>query len=730
MWMTYRKIIQAWDLTMAKVAEKDMPKSDFDLFEDAVLKGNMVDDEVSQMLKRRPRIFHLGMLPACSGENQDHAAEEITKAHTEAAAAKIKLFEAELRADWVTIEESEAAKAQLGELLRWLELEHRRTQATLAQDLVAKRLSSSHPVLTVEAWDKLPSQLSLMCRAWDMNLKDGTRRAIIWLDFNTPRSRDTLKLPAMVAATANLSRMLGPDRTVVYIWMPSCPREDSAKGPDEDEADIVSLFKRSGFLVQKRVRMLLSVHPTVANKLSELDLFADGRVMLLSKDAKETKTWWHQGSEIARTGRITEQPQLAQSKDLVQLTSMDADADINQDARPPDLAAKCAQRGPSVALAQLAALIPKGVLQAKDELLVIDMLPYVGDRAVATYSFSKSQAAEGQGRIRHVLVQLQSKEKADKAAVFSERRVANIITKEWLSRTVILKDTVSDWRGETEEPVYPNDTVPPPTDEQLRSIQGGVAAYKGLSALEFKACSLRGGRVMIQPAKLAEFDGAPLEVQDQLEILVAEHAKTYENKLAEPDESKDEPVTTDDARSAAPANLPAPAELVTYSSEEELRSKVTITHSAKAIDRSITILKDASENYFLVAAKDMVLNLGTHIGGVGGGSLLAEDSQAKKRWAWDLPDGDRTWVQLSRPAVEGEDAAKASSKISAGTLYALAREIEASTTGPPKLSSFGGLLPSGTPGRHGYRFEFPRDHERHDKLSFVLTPGADAKWFM
>ena len=60
---------------------------------------------------------------------------------------------------------------------------------------------------------------------------------------------------------------------------------------------------------------------------------------------------------------------------------------------------------------------------------MLDMMPYVGDRAVATYNFTKLHLAEGQGRIRHVLVQLSSMDKSDKAASFSERRVSNIIRK-------------------------------------------------------------------------------------------------------------------------------------------------------------------------------------------------------------------------------------------------------------------------------------------------------------
>jgi hypothetical protein len=300
--------------------------------------------------------------------------------------------------------------------------------------------------------------------------------------------------------------------------------------------------------------------------------------------------------------------------------------------------------------------------------------------------------------------------------------LGNIITKEWLNRTVILKDTVTDWRGETEEPVYPCDSVPAPTEDQLRSIQGGVAAYKGLSALELKACYLRGSRIKIQPAKLAQFDGAPLDVQDRLEILTSEHEKTYEAKLAGTDEAKEVLDTKDDARAPAVASMQPPAELVTYASEEELRAKVTISHSTKAVDKSLTLFKDAKESYYLMSAKERVLNMGTHLGGIGGGSLLPEDPEAKRCWPWALPDGDKTWVQLNRAASEGEDGTKAP-KVISGTLYAICREIETNGTGPPKLTSFGNLIPSGTAGRHEYRFEVPRDHERHERLSFVVMPG-------
>jgi len=99
MWIDYRRIIQAWDETIEKVAAADLPKNDQTLLQDAVLKGNAIDTEILSMLDRRPRMFHLGMLPSCRSDVTGTQAAEMAQAHNEASAARLKLFELELKAD-------------------------------------------------------------------------------------------------------------------------------------------------------------------------------------------------------------------------------------------------------------------------------------------------------------------------------------------------------------------------------------------------------------------------------------------------------------------------------------------------------------------------------------------------------------------------------------------------------------------------------------------------------
>jgi hypothetical protein len=92
--------------------------------------------------------------------------------------------------------------------------------------------------------------------------------------------------------------------------------------------------------------MFFNLHPSVANKTSEMDWWADGRVLCL--DQVESN-FFPSHSELARTRRVMQEPVLPLSKDLVSVTALDENIDINVYEGAPDLAAKCAQRGPTVA---------------------------------------------------------------------------------------------------------------------------------------------------------------------------------------------------------------------------------------------------------------------------------------------------------------------------------------------------------------------------------------------
>ena len=350
----------------------------------------------------------------------------------EASASKLKVLEAELSADWASLLELHQGSQQLNELLRWLDLEHRRTQAATAEALVDRYLSKLFPVCSVGGWKDLPGQLALLAKLWEAERQGqvGARRAVVLLDFSTPHSRDSLRLPSLVHAVATTAKVYGPTETIVVVWMPNLPKEGSAQTAEEDEAEISTYFRKEGFAHQTRIRMFLSVHPSVANKTSEMDWWADGRLLSL---VEPKDNYWMKHSELARIRRVLQEPCLPQTKDLVRMTSLSADEDINVGEHAPDLEAKYAQRGPTVAEVQLTALLSKVPMQPKDETVILDLLPYVGDRVLGTYQFLRGSAGENRGLLRHIMVKLAapgSNVGVGRAAAFAEQRLRTRVTKD------------------------------------------------------------------------------------------------------------------------------------------------------------------------------------------------------------------------------------------------------------------------------------------------------------
>ena len=62
-WMGARQVIQHWDLTMRACCEADLPKSEFEELEKAILYGDAMDSQILGVIKRFPKSFQIGMIP-------------------------------------------------------------------------------------------------------------------------------------------------------------------------------------------------------------------------------------------------------------------------------------------------------------------------------------------------------------------------------------------------------------------------------------------------------------------------------------------------------------------------------------------------------------------------------------------------------------------------------------------------------------------------------------------
>jgi hypothetical protein len=455
--MGYRQIVQHWEQSIEPLAQKELTKENFDILEQAVLKDDLLDKEILAMVARRPSVFYLALLPTLSaGEAMvDQAAKEVLQAQVAAASSQLKVFMAELKVDWLFLSQVSQGHSQLKELLQWLALEHRRSQAKLADELVTSKMDACHPLLSVANWEALPSQLSMLLRTVE---REGQTRVIFWLDFNTPYSRDSLKMPKLLAALGSAAKIVGAKSSVLLMIMPSVGKEGSTASPEEDEMNIVTSLSKQGF-TNLRFRQVFSMHPSVANKTSEVEWFCDGRLACIG-DIKDND--FLKSSELARIRRVLEECQLPQLHELVPLSSLDENEDINQVAIRTTTAVKSAQRGPRIAEVQLSALLQKVDLSPKDLTVVVDLMPYVGDRTVALHNFMKSQAAENKGAFRGVVVQqgLKSNDYNFKAALFARQRLKVLMMQEWQSRSLVLYQSQTASNGTTSQvAVYPKDTV-------------------------------------------------------------------------------------------------------------------------------------------------------------------------------------------------------------------------------------------------------------------------------
>jgi len=714
-WLQYRAVVQHWDVAIAKVAKNDLGRKTFSLLEEQILRDRAMDDEVVGMLAKQPVLFHMQLLPGVQVADQP-LDEDLQQAREGHFRSKLRVLQAEIQTDWTALTRMCEGHRQLAELCWWLELEQRRGQASTAERLVSNFMAPKFPVCEINAWHNLPGEICKMAHAWGSE-----RRVIILIDFNTPYSRDRARLTEMISAIGTLAKVLGPSKTAVLAWMPNAPRESATLiCPEEDEAYIREEFTCRGFCSQRRIRMPLNVPARAAGKTSELDWWADGR--LLWQNAVDADNWVEH-SELACIRRVRQEATLPHTTELVTIASPDPNEDFRQGVPPPDVCYKNAQRGPGTAEIQLAALLNKVPLSPLDETIVIDLIPYVGDRALGTYQMMSSAVMANRGTLRHVVVNMRGVPSFSKGAVFTQQRLKTRMTREWFSGTLVLHEAVLDNLGnvvDMEEPALPPTDIPLPTLDQLQRCPGAAHAHRGIEGMHFLACHVQGGKIKIQPDRLKEFNCAPVDVWSALNLIQTTHKACYEDVLQQINKTKTEPGKTGDGRHLKPETT---AELVVYKSEKDLREATTIIAEARGGPK-FNLLRDDKNSLYLVAhSGDAVLPVGTHLGGVGMGKLLpleSVESDERRCFRWSLPAGDKTWVQLTR--THHDDSNSKVPKLLGGTLYAIVRGLEMDTpsTGPPNMTAFGRLVPVGSPGQHEYLVEFPEDHESHHGVAFVL----------
>ncbi len=753
-WIGARQVIQHWDLTMRACCQADLPKDEFHELEKAILYGDAMDTQILGIIKRFPKSFHIGMIPDMRTNfakmDVDSEAQEQIDAEHAKWQAELRLFKGSLSCDQKLIRKTHIGSQALHDILEWNDAEHVRTQGLIGKSLVQQFMDSYMPKATAASWSEVAGQISLMVQS--IHLKEGAPknppRFLAIIDFNTPNSRDSLKIAEIATCAANIFKSFSPERCALLAHMAAYPKEDSEQDPLEDEVSIMNALKKAGFNAQQRVRMLLTQPATIESSLRVGDWHADSRLCYLSQNDLAARgmvkglvgNQWRVCSELARTTAVLPRPTVPNPAELLHVTdaSLSSGEQVDSKINKED---KAAQRGPNVAQAYLEALFTKASvlttdvsqsswIQPGEETWILDLTAWVGDRAMASLNLM-DEAHSKYGILRHVIVDPGYK-RLGQGASFSHLRVANEVANQWMARTRVLHDYVRDGRGQlSKAPRQPLDKVPPPSEDVLRETPGALEAWRGLSALDLKVCVVRGPKIVIAPEKLATFQHAPLSISEEVRQLEMKHQE-YEDLLAfmvAPTDSTPAAMEKDpreDASTEAPQ-----AKSVDYVTMESLpaleaHAPGLIEHQS-AGDKHVTMFRDEKrrEVWLLSKSDDHIVPKGTHLGGFGSGQLGARKPERNDCVPWTLPDGDKTYVQL---AASEEGESKTKPKV--GTLYIVARPLEknaAKKASPLTLTSYGKVEAKGAAGKHGYGFEFPDGHPKHIAQDYILSaakPGT------
>jgi hypothetical protein len=156
---------------------------------------------------------------------------------------------------------------------------------------------------------------------------------------------------------------------------------------------------------------------------------------------------------------------------------------------------------------------------------------------------------------------------------------------------------------------------------------------------------------------------------------------------------------------------------------DALKAKEKNMVESKCVVKGVTMYRseDCKRFYFVATREEMVLKAGDMLGGIGGGIIVDSAVDKTKAVPWTLPMEDRTHVQLAREKSKKEDNDEDKSKFWSGTLYACLRDLDAVSTKPIKITSFGTATAISENGKQKYTFSTPQGAENHHALDYSMT---------
>jgi len=254
-WLDARQVIEHWDRTIRKVAEKDMDHADFLEFENAVLNTLVMDSQILYAIAGFPKKFHMAMIPdlkASYEETLNSEALDLQEPYLQYWKANMNKFRIELGQDHVTIRRTNSGSAALADYMEWLDLKSKIVLQQTSQQLAQNFLSHYFPSVSSPDWQRLPGSFAIAMKKEvprsSMEEKTGLKLLIINANFNTPHARDAMQLNQMAGALASIVQQAGAENVVVVCAMATRPKEDSL---NTDVLDRICSCSRGSSLVYR-----------------------------------------------------------------------------------------------------------------------------------------------------------------------------------------------------------------------------------------------------------------------------------------------------------------------------------------------------------------------------------------------------------------------------------------------------------------------------------------------
>ena len=112
------------------------------------------------------------------------------------------------------IQKTEVGSSALQDILEWNDAEHARSQGLIGNRLVQQFMDIHMPKAVASSWSDVPGAIASLAQR--IHLQEGypknPPRFLAIIDFNTPNSRDSLKVAEIASCTANIFKNFGVDR--------------------------------------------------------------------------------------------------------------------------------------------------------------------------------------------------------------------------------------------------------------------------------------------------------------------------------------------------------------------------------------------------------------------------------------------------------------------------------------------------------------------------------------